>query len=90
MKLSVFALLAVTARGGSIFDAVQSDSMEAIKEALKENPEALSTPDGPGGQSPLMHAVLSGKSKAVKYLLKRGADPKVPEKDGYTPMHGAG
>merc|ERR1719231_88848 len=45
---------------------------------------------GPGGQSPLMHAVLGGKTKAVKFLLKRGADAAVAEKDGYTPMHGAG
>ena len=72
-----------------IFEAVSQDSMEAIKKALTANPESLNAV-GPGGQSPLMNAVLSGKTKAVKYLLKRKADPKVAEKDGYTPMHGAG
>ena len=74
---------------GSIFDAVGSDSMDLIKQALKDDPGALDQ-TGPGGQSPLMNAVLMGKPKAVKYLLKKGADPSVPEKDGYTPMHGAG
>ena len=34
--------------------------------------------------------MLSGKTGAVKFLLKRGADTAVAEKDGYTPMHGAG
>jgi len=37
-----------------------------------------------------MHGVLQGKAIAVKYLLKRGADTSIPEKDGYTPAHGAG
>ena len=45
---------------------------------------------GPGGQTPLMHAVLSGKLKAVKALLKLGADTTIGEKDGYVPIHGAG
>ena len=36
-----------------------------------------------------MAAVLSGKLRAVQLLLKLGADTTVPEKDGYTPMHGA-
>ena len=36
---------------------------------------------GPGGQTPLMHAVLSGKLKAVKALLKLGADTTIGEKD---------
>ncbi len=37
-----------------------------------------------------MHAVLSGRTKAVEFLLKNGADTAIGEKDGYTPMHGAG
>ncbi|KAI9029456.1 ankyrin repeat-containing domain protein [Hyaloraphidium curvatum] len=42
------------------------------------------------GQTLLMAAVLAGAAESVKFLLLRGADPAVPEKDGYTPMHGAG
>ena len=45
---------------------------------------------GPGGQTPLMNAVLGGHTEVVKALLELGADHKIPEKDGYTPMHGAG
>ena len=37
-----------------------------------------------------VHAVLLGKKAAVKYLLQKGANVNIPEKDGYSPMHGAG
>ena len=66
-----------------IFEQVQKDSMAGIKQALKENPKIINS-RGPGEQTPLMHAVLQGKVKAVKYLLKKGADVTIGEKDGYT------
>ena len=53
-----------------IFEQVRKDSMEGIKKAITEKEDVLNTP-GPGGQTPLMHAVLQGKINAVKYLLKR-------------------
>ena len=81
-------IVALSAVRADIYDAVAQDSMEAIKKELTANPESLNQATGPGGQSPLMHAVLTGKTKAVKYLLRRKADPAVAEKDGYTPMHG--
>ena len=37
-----------------------------------------------------MRAVLSGKLRAVELLLRAGADTSIGEKDGYTPLHGAG
>ncbi len=36
-----------------------------------------------------MHAILNGKSKVVDWLLRNGADTKIPEDNGYTPMHAA-
>ena len=77
--LLLSAALASARSHGSIFDAVAADSMQKLKAALEADPSALDV-TGPGGQSPLMHAVLTGKAKAVKYLLKRGADVTVPEK----------
>lgn len=41
-----------------------------------------------GGQTPLMHAVLTGKENSVRKLLAENADVTIGEKDGYTPMHG--
>lgn len=42
------------------------------------------------GQTALMSASLGGKAKLVGLLIEHGADPLVPEMDGYTPVHGAG
>ena len=53
-----------------IFEQVRKDSMDGIKKAIAENEDVINIP-GPGGQTPLMHAVLQGKIKAVKYLLHR-------------------
>ena len=89
VRASFFLALLPGLAFGDVFTAVKADSMEQIKAALKDDPESLDR-TGPGGQSPLMHAVLMGKGAAAKYLLKRGADVSVAEKDGYTPMHGAG
>lgn len=33
---------------------------------------------------------LRGNLESVKFLLAAKADTSIPEKDGYTPMHGAG
>ena len=71
-----------------IFDAVRQDSETLIKSALGSGVDINSI--GPGGQTPLMHAVLSGKVSSVKALLKLGADTTIGEKDGYIPIHGAG
>ncbi len=36
-----------------------------------------------------MAAVLNGKTEIVKILLDNGADPTIPEAQGYLPPHGA-
>ena len=48
---------------------------------------ALSGPGG-GGQSALMAASLGGHADVISLLLADGADARVGEKDGYTPLHG--
>ena len=42
-----------------------------------------------GRQSPLLTATLLGHHRIVRLLLERGADPMIPEKDGYTVWHAA-
>ena len=37
-----------------------------------------------------MQSVLHGRTKCVKWCLENGADVTIGERDGYTPMHGAG
>jgi hypothetical protein len=79
--LAIASVLCVT----EIFDAVAKDNRAAIEAVLAEDPSSLNI-IGPGGQTPLMNAVLSGKVTAVKVLLEHNADVTIPEKDGYTPL----
>lgn len=76
-----------------IFSAIQkvktATDTEALGKILKADPGALDR-TGPGGQTPLMHSVLQGKTEAVRFFLRKHADVTIGEKDGYTPMHGAG
>ena len=63
-----------------IHDAARSDDPAKIQEALDGGEDINLI--GPGGQSPLMHAVLTGSPASVKFLLEKRADTSIPEKDG--------
>ena len=68
-----------------------ADRVKSILEALSaENAQSYLNAVGEGGQTALMAAVLGGADAVVPLLLEAGADPAIGEKDGYTPMHGAG
>eukprot|EP00538_Stauroneis_constricta_P007063 CAMPEP_0119547742 /NCGR_PEP_ID=MMETSP1352-20130426/1799_1 /TAXON_ID=265584 /ORGANISM="Stauroneis constricta, Strain CCMP1120" /LENGTH=213 /DNA_ID=CAMNT_0007592759 /DNA_START=98 /DNA_END=739 /DNA_ORIENTATION=+ len=71
-----------------LFQSVRNDDPDLIKQQLDKGADINF--QGPGGQTPLMHAVLQGRYKAVKFLLEAGADTSIGEKDGFTPLHGAG
>jgi ankyrin repeat protein len=72
-----------------IFEGVQKDDTTAIKSAIKNDPSSLES-IGPGGQTPLIHAVLTGKLESVKTLLDLGANTAATETDGYNVLHAAG
>mmetsp|Transcript_7698 Transcript_7698/g.15966 ORF Transcript_7698/g.15966 Transcript_7698/m.15966 type:complete len:222 (-) Transcript_7698:15-680(-) len=72
-----------------VFDAVRNDDREGIRSRVQENPRSLES-IGPGGQTPLVHAVLYGKLVSVQTLLDLGADFLATEKDGYNVLHAAG
>merc|ERR550537_1431253 len=50
----------------------------------------MNLPEDGTGQTPLMAATLAGAPESVAFLLSKGADATIGEKDGYTPFHGAG
>ena len=77
-----------------ILDAVGDDDVEEVKEILEENSSDLGSfinlKDPVSGQTPLMKAILHGRTEIVKLLLDLDiVDASVGEKDGYTPLHGA-
>ena len=78
------------------FNAVQSGNCNDLEKLLKSHSSSeiskfINTRHQGSGQTPLMMSVLMGKTDCVRILLSYPeVDVTVPEKDGYTPMHGAG
>ena len=73
--------------------AVNNEDHELLKYAseLPDFTEAINAREEHSGQTPLMKAVLRGKStQFIRSLLLFGADTSIGERDGYTPMHGVG
>ena len=78
-----------------VFKAIRGGKEKDVKRIIEENVDSLASfinkQDPSSGQTPLMMAVLMGKEEVVKMLLKESVvDASIPEKDGYTPFHGAG
>lgn len=72
-----------------LLEAVRADDPTGIQRAIGVLGADINLPGG-GGQTPLVHAVLSGKIQAVQKLLQLGANVDIAEKDGYTVAHAAG
>ena len=78
-----------------VLEAVKNGDVEEIREIINENRDNIGSfinkRDASDGQTPLMKAVLFGQTEIVEELLKLDeVDVTIGEKDGYTPMHGAG
>jgi ankyrin repeat protein len=65
------------------------DSVEDVSAALSAGAD-INARDPRSGQTCLMAATLRGKINILRHLLSQGADASIPEKNGYTPPHGAG
>ena len=88
----------------TIFDAIKEDDdgVDTIRALVEKDPAVLESiydwvePGQPGitiyrsGQTPLLYAVLHGKTHAVKTLLDLGANVFATEEDGYNVLHVAG
>ena len=78
-----------------VFDTIDNQNLPKLKKILSQNKSNLKrfiNKQQPGSlQTPLMMSVLRGHDDFVQTLLSFSeVDASVPEKDGYTPMHGAG
>jgi ankyrin repeat protein len=57
--------------------------------AALENNAGINVKFEANGQTCFMASCLQGNLNVVKHLFELGADTSIPEKDGYTPTHGA-
>jgi ankyrin repeat protein len=61
-----------------------------VEKIFKQDPGAINTQDDEG-MTPLANAVVQENVGVVTFLLDRGADPNIPNKNGLTPLeHAAG
>nr|CAH0112680.1 unnamed protein product [Daphnia galeata] len=69
--------------GLRIANAQNSQEMDRI---LKEGKFGINDRDK-DGRTPLYYAVCADNLNSVSYLLEKGADPTIGDKDGFTPFH---
>eukprot|EP00501_MAST-03F_sp_TOSAG23-6_P002056 GSMAST32.ASY1.ANO1.2147.1 assembled CDS len=68
----------------------EDEALLALQKAMLDKTFNING-QGNGGQTVFMSAVLGGNISIVKWLLtQKRVEFMIPEKDGYTPMHGAG
>ena len=89
MKLLFFNFFVFAFSKKMIFYAIHEGDVEKVEKLISEGHNINEQMEG-SLQTPLMMAVLGGHLGIVTKLLELGADVTIPEKDGYTPMHGAG
>lgn len=76
-----------------LLQAAFAGDAQGVKEAIQQHNANPNVQDPSSGQTPLMGAVLRGHEQVVRLLLSEFGDvvdATIPEKDGYTPAHGAG
>eukprot|EP00238_Polyblepharides_amylifera_P003609 CAMPEP_0196578578 /NCGR_PEP_ID=MMETSP1081-20130531/7450_1 /TAXON_ID=36882 /ORGANISM="Pyramimonas amylifera, Strain CCMP720" /LENGTH=223 /DNA_ID=CAMNT_0041897843 /DNA_START=42 /DNA_END=713 /DNA_ORIENTATION=- len=72
-----------------LLSAVNRGQLDRVQEFIEGGLDINVVPKGRQDRTPLMEASLTGHADIVKYLLSKGADWTIGEKDGYTPLHGA-
>ena len=68
-----------------VFAALSLEDADAVRRAIESDRDALEEVD-PDGNTPLHVAVLTGSEPLTRTLLDAGADPNVPNRDGWTPL----
>ncbi len=71
-----------------IFEQINNDDLEAVKECLRSNPEFIEVEDSLG-LSPLNYAVVHGKLEIIKYLYGLGARLDHGDNENSNPLHNA-
>jgi ankyrin repeat protein len=70
-----------------IFKYVEKDNLEMVARSVKVNHSLLDEVNPENGYTPLFLATKMGLFEIVKYLLSKGANPNIRDKDGNTVLY---
>ena len=79
---------AATAAAQDLHTAAGEGDLKLIKQLLKDGAE-VDQPDANFGFTPLVAAIIQNQHKAVRLLIKNGADVNATAMEGNTPLHAA-
>lgn len=74
-----------TADGNSALHVAAAAGAMKSGKFLLDHKVAIDEP-GAGGRTPLMEAIVGGKTEMTRWLLKQGADPKAKDAEGFKPL----
>jgi len=74
--------------GKTLHDAIKKGNLEEVKTILDRNPGLLNIPgEDEEGNTPILQAGFSNKMDIFKYLVEKGADINLANKEGLVPLH---
>jgi ankyrin repeat protein len=84
--LALMMLVFIPLAAEDIFEPIKKGDLAKIKVMLESDPGLLNI-HGDNDRTPLMEALFSRQAAVFKFLLEKGADFNVSNKDGFTPLH---
>jgi ankyrin repeat protein len=83
--LSLFLVLASTARPQDVFDALRKRDVETVKALVEKSPQILDSRDG-DGRTPLHYAALGGAADLINFFVDKGAKLELQDGRLKTPL----
>lgn len=69
-----------------IYVAIRNGDLDAVKQALANDPDSLYSTEGTLGATPLHQAAASGNVEIAQFLIESGADVNAMDMRGVTPL----
>lgn len=77
--------LELSAEGKEFLNLCSQGNLDKVKNAIASNEMLLAIVDS-AGNTGLHHAVASGKTEIIKFLVDRGMNPQIQNREGKTPL----
>ncbi|HSQ34946.1 MAG TPA: ankyrin repeat domain-containing protein [Candidatus Binatia bacterium] len=84
--MALMILIIITLGAEDIFESVKKGDLDKIKALLEADPGLLNA-RGDNERTPLIQAVFSRQIAVFDYLLEKGADFNLTNKEGFLPLH---